>query len=498
MAQAGPLGELDRARAELIRAQVAATAGRGRDAPTLLLDAARRLEPLHAGLARETYRDAFYAALTAGRLATTPLPEIARTVLGGGRREGPESTPSPERLLLEGLALLTVEGYAAGAPMLKDGLRAFREQEVRGEDGLHWLPLACRMSHDVWDDETWYRLSSLLVSRAREGGALTVLPIGLLEGLALQLFSGEFAAAAAMADEAEAVALATSSPLGPYGGLVLAAWRGDEAETSRLVAATTPAMMTRGEGQWLTAVHWATAVLDNGLGRYDAALAAAEQGSEHPDELGLATWSMVELIEAAARTGRPGRAETALWRLLETTEASGTEWALGIAARSQALVSDGEVAERFYQEAIDRLGRTRMRLVLARAHLVYGEWLRRENRRIDARQQLRLAYEMLQAMGIDAFAERARRELLAAGDKVRKRTVDTVDQLTAQELQIARLACDGRTNPEIATQLFISARTVEWHLGNVFVKLGIGSRRELGDVLPTLGRSAVPTVGRGR
>jgi DNA-binding CsgD family transcriptional regulator len=497
MAQAGPLVELDRARAELIRAQVAASAGRGRDAPTLLLDAARRLEPLHASLARETYRDAFYAALTAGRLAATTLSEVARTVVGFSRGEESESTPRPEVLLLDGLAVLIVEGYAAGAPMLKDGLRAVREQEVCGEGALHWLPLACRMAHDVWDDETWYALSSLLVARAREVGALAVLPTGLLEGLALQLFSGEFATAAAMGEEAEAVALATGNPLGPYGRLVLAAWRGDEAETSRLIAATTPEMMTRGEGQWLTTVQWASAVLDNGLGRYDAALTAAEQGSENPDELGLATWSMVELIEAAARTGAPGRAESALRRLSETTAASGTEWALGIAAQSQALVSDAEVAERFYQEAIDRLGRTRMRLALARAHLVYGEWLRREKRRIDARQQLRCAYEMLQAMGIDAFAERARRELLATGDKLRKRTVDTVDQLTAQELQIARLASEGRTNPEIATQLFISARTVEWHLGNVFVKLGIGSRRELSEVLPTLGRSAVSTVGRG-
>jgi DNA-binding CsgD family transcriptional regulator len=227
-------------------------------------------------------------------------------------------------------------------------------------------------------------------------------------------------------------------------------------------------------------------VLNNGHCRYDEALAAAEQGSEYPDELGLATWSMVELIEAAARTGSPERATSALRRLSQTTSASGTDWALGVEACSRALLSEGQSAERLYRKAIERLGRTRtrIRVALARAHLLYGEWLRRENRRVDARQQLRGAYEMLTTMGIDGFAERARRELLATGETVRKRTVETINELTAQEAQIARLAGDGRTNPEIGAQLFISPRTVEWHLRNVFTKLGISFRKELRGARP--------------
>jgi DNA-binding CsgD family transcriptional regulator len=289
--------------------------------------------------------------------------------------------------------------------------------------------------------------------------------------------------AVSMAAEADAVARATDSSVGPYGPLLLAAWQGRDAETSALIAGVTAEMAARGEGQWLTAAHWATAVLCNGLGRYDEALDAAGRGAAYPDELELATWSMAELIEAAARTGAPGRAGTALRRLAETTRASGTDWALGAEARARALMSRGEAAERLYREAIERLGRTRVRAELARAHLVYGEWLRRQNRRVDAREQLRGAYEMLTAMGIQGFADRARRELLATGETVRKRTAETAAELTPQEMQIARLAGDGRTNPEIGVQLFISARTVEWHLRKIFAKLAINSRRELRAVL---------------
>ena len=232
-------------------------------------------------------------------------------------------------------------------------------------------------------------------------------------------------------------------------------------------------------------------MLYNGLGRYDEALAAAEKGSEYPDELGSATWSLVELIEAAARTGQPERATGALRRLAESTSAAGTDWALGIESRSRALLSGGEFADRLYREAIQRLSRTRVRAELARAHLLYGEWLRRQNRRVDAREQLRAAYEMLTAMGIEGFAERARRELLATGETVRKRTVETAGELTAQEAQIARLAADGQTNPEIAVELFLSPRTVEWHLRKVFTKLGISSRKELREALPARVRATL-------
>ena len=488
MAQAAPLDELGRARAELLRAQLTADPGRGRDAPALLLNAARRLEPLHLGLARDAYRDAFCAALMAGRLAIRGgMLEVASAA-----RALP-SAPQPHApdLLLDGLAVLATEGYAAGAPILGRALTAFRAEEVRAEEGLRWLPLACRASHDVWDDESWYLLSARLIELAREAGALAVLPVALRLGAGIQLLAGEFAAAASIAAEAEAVARATGNPAGPYSRLMLAAWRGQEAETGQLIAATTPQMVARGEGRWLTAAHWATAVLSNGLCRYDEALAAAEQGSEYPDELGLAVWPAVELIEAAARTGQPERGIGALSRLAEAARAAGTDWALGIEARSRALLSDGESADRLYREAIERLGRTRVRVELARAHLLYGEWLRRESRRVDAREQLRTAHQMLTAMGIEGFAERARRELLSTGETVRKYTAETAGELTAQEAQIARLAGDGHTNPEIGVQLFISARTVEWHMRKVFTKLGVSSRKELRRMLPDLERTGV-------
>jgi DNA-binding CsgD family transcriptional regulator len=274
--------------------------------------------------------------------------------------------------------------------------------------------------------------------------------------------------------------------------MVLSAWRGQETEAVQLTATAMREIVARGEGQWLTAAHWVTAVLGNGLGRYDEALAAAEQGSRrYPDEPGLAAASMAELIEAAARTGRPERAADAIRRLSELTTIAGGDWALGIRARSRALLSDGEPAECLYREAIDRLGRTRIRVELARAHLVFGEWLRRQNRRLDARDQLRTAYEMLTAMGIDGFAERARRELQATGETVRKRTDETASQLTGQEARIARLAGEGHTNPEIGAQLFLSPRTVEYHLHKIFRKLGIGSRRELRRALPDLEQAAL-------
>jgi DNA-binding CsgD family transcriptional regulator len=490
MAQAGPLDELGRARAERLRARMAAGSGQGRDAPALLLASARRLEPLHPRLARKTYRDAFYAALTAGRLAAGgEMLEIARAVRAGP----PASQPPPAHdLLLDGLAGLATEGHAAGMPLLRRALRAFRDQEVPAGEELGWLPLACHIAHAVWDDESWHALSARLTGLAREVGALRLLPVALPLAVAIQLVTGEFAAAASLAEEATAAARATGSPGGPYGPLLLAAWTGEQAEACELIEAATPRMVACGEGQWLTAAAWATAVASNGRGRYDEALAAAEQGSEPPAELGLATWSLAELIEAAARTGSPGRASAALRRLAETTRASGTDWALGIEARSRALLSDGERAERLYREAIDRLGRTRVRVELARAHLLYGEWLRRGNRRVDARGQLKAAHGMLTAMGIEGFAGRARRELLATGETVRGRAVEAIDQLTAQEAQIARLAGAGHTNPEISTQLFISPRTVEWHLHKVFTKLGVSSRKELRGSLPDLGRAALP------
>jgi DNA-binding CsgD family transcriptional regulator len=485
MAQRGPLDELERARAELLRAQLAACPGHG-----LLLLAARRLEPLDAGLAREAYREAFGAALTAGRLG---LAGGMAQIAAAAKEAAPASRPPRATdLLLDGLAALVIDGYPAGAPMLRRAVRAFRDEAVPAPDALRWLPFACRMSRAVWDDESWHALSARLIELARQAGALAALPDALQDGAALRLAAGETAMAAAMAREAETVAEATGNPLRSYAAVLVAAWRGQETEASRLVAAGTQDPAAHASGQRLTTTAWATAVLSNGLARYDEALTAAKQAAEDPDELGLATWSLAELIEAAARTGALKRAAGALRRLAAATSPVATDWALGIQARSRALCSDDEHAESLYLEAIERLGHTRIRAELARAHLLYGEWLRRQGRRRDAREQLRTAHRMLDAMGMAGFAERARKELAATGETARKRTIETVNELTAQETQIARLARSGHSNSQISARLFISPRTVEWHLGKVFTKLGIGSRWELRAALPDLDLVPVP------
>ena len=306
--------------------------------------------------------------------------------------------------------------------------------------------------------------------------------------MVLDVLCGELGAAASVTDEADVVSRAMGVP-SRYPALVLAAWQGRDAGRSQLVKEATEQVVGKGEGLWLTVTAWATAVLYNGLGRYDEALLAAEGGNTPGDEqVGVSLWAFSELVEAAVRSGRAERAGEAFGRLAETTSASGTDWGLGIGARARALLRPGEKAEDLYREAVERLGRTRVRAELARAHLVYGEWLRRQNRRIDAREQLRLAHEMLSSMGLEGFAERARRELQATGETVRKRTVDTLTDLTPQEAQIAQLARDGFSNPEISTQLFLSPRTVEWHLRKVFTKLGISSRRQLRGALPEAGR----------
>jgi DNA-binding CsgD family transcriptional regulator len=490
LAQAGPLDELGRGRAELLRARLTADAGRGGDALPLLVKAARRLEPMHPGLARQAYRDAFWAALTSGRRPGGGMLEIAEAARAARRRPGP---PRPGDLLLDGLAMLLADGYAAGAPLLKQALDAFCETKVSPEEGLGWLPLACRLCGEVWDDQSWSVLSARLIELARRAGALSVLEAALASGAAMQLLAGEPAQAAWLVQQAETVVRATGRVPEPCVPLMLAAWEGRGREASLLIAAATTEMTASGEGQWLTTAAWAAAVLHNGFSRYEEALAAAAQAIAHPGELGPAIWSLAELIEAAARCGRPGRAAAALERLSEATCAAGTNWALGIQVRCRALLSEGEEAERGYVEAIGRLSRTRVRVELARAYLLYGEWLRRENRRVDAREQLRAAHQMLATMGIQAFAERARLELLATGETVRKRTAETAVELTPQEARIVRLAVDGHTNPEISTQLFLSPRTVEWHLRKVFTKLGISSRRELPSALPDLEQAALPT-----
>jgi DNA-binding CsgD family transcriptional regulator len=477
IAESGPLNELQRAQIDLLRGQIAFALNRGRDAPPLLLKAAKRLEPLDVRLSRETYLEALSAALHAGRLGRRDgVRKMADAARGAAPPPGP---PRATDLLLDGLAVLHTEGYAAGTPMLQQALRAFRSDELSGEEGIRWLWLACRTAMDLWDDESWFVLAARQVKLARDAGALTVLPLALNRQAGLHVLTGQCAAAEAMGEEAHAVSDAIANPDVPYARLTLAGWRGHHGETSRLTAAGDRDATARGEGRTIGVGKYATAVLYNGLARYDDALTAARQATEYPGESAFFTWGLIELIEAAARSGKRELAADALGQLSQTTAAADTAWALGIEARSRALLSEGESAETLYRQAIEALERTRVRAELARAHLLYGEWLRRERRRLDAREQLRTAHTLFTEFGMEAFAERARVELEATGEHARKRTIETRDDLTPQEAQIARLAADGATNQEIAAQLFISPSTVDYHLRKAFRKLGVKSRHQL-------------------
>jgi DNA-binding CsgD family transcriptional regulator len=477
IAEAGPLNQLQRAQVDLLRGQIAFALNRGSDAPPLLLKAAKRLEPLDARLARETYLEALTAVLFPAHLA--PGGRVLETARAA--RAAPASS-QPSRasdLLLDGLALLITDGYAAGAPTLKRAVNAFRGEDMSRVEGGRWLWLASRVAAFLWDDEAWDAISDRFVQLARDTGALSVLPLALTTRTGLHLFAGRLRIAASLVDEVAAVNEATRSNLSAYAAMTLAAFQGREAEAAQLIEAATREGVRRGEGQGLTFIHWATAVLHNGLGRYEEALAAAQQAAEDSLEVRLATWGLVELIEAGARSGEPELAVEALGRLSQTTAASGTDWALGVEARSRALLTEGEAAEPLYRQAIEALERTGVRVELARAHLLYGEWLRRERRRLDARDQLRHAHKLFTEFGMEAFAERARVELQATGEHPRKRIVETRDDLTPQEAQISRLAADGATNQDIAAQLFISPSTVDYHLRKAFRKLGVKSRHQL-------------------
>ena len=489
VAKAGPLDELGRARAQLLHAQISFAMTRGRDAPPLLLEAARRLEPLDPTLAREAYLEAFAAALSADRLVGGGNPrEVAAAVLAADWEPATRACD----LLLDGLALLTREGYAAGAPALKVALRAFRDQRLSEEDELRWLWLACRIARALADDGAWDELSARHLELARRTGAFSALPVALTDRMLVELFSGRIGTAMSLAAESDAVVEATGSPVTLRTSIVLANWRGHDPEAVALIEAHRQDVLRRGEGLFLAASDWGSAIRYNGLGRYEDALAAAERAAEAAGALGPAVLLLAELIEAAARSGQPERATGPLTQLAEIARATGTDWALGIRARAAAMLAEGAAVERLYREAIERLSHVQTLATLARTHLLYGEWLRREHRRVEAREQLRVAYTTLSDMGMEAFAERARRELLATGETVRKRTVETLDELTPQEAQVARLAADGQTNSQIGAQLFLSPRTVEWHLTKAFGKLGITSRKQLGSALSDVGQ---PTTG---
>jgi len=486
-ASEGPIDELQQARIDLVRAEIAFASNRGNEAAPLLLAAASRLEPLDVRLARETYLEAISAGMFAGRLASGPgLREVAQAA-----RQAPPPAQEPLKgdMLLDGLTVLFTDGYAAAVPIENRALEAFNSEDLALEEGLRWLWLASAIAADLWEHERWRVLATQLVNMARQSGVLSELPLALNSLAQVHLFAGELGAAAMLVDEANAVRDATGIDVSPYAALGLAAWRGRRPEAEQLIDSSMSSALSRGEGIGVTIAHWARALLLNGLGQFEGAAVAGEQASECPHELAAPNWGLTELIEAAARRGMTELAVGALERLSEMTRASGTDWALGIEARSRALLSEGDTADGLYREAIERLGRTRVRGALARARLLYGEWLRQSGRRVEAREQLRAAHEMLTGIGAEAFADRARRELAAIGETVPKRTDESRDVLTAQEAQIARLARDRHTNPEIAAQLFLSPRTVEYHLHKVFTKLGISSRRDLRAALPD---AAVP------
>jgi ATP/maltotriose-dependent transcriptional regulator MalT len=483
-AELGPVDELQRARLERLRAQIAFASRRGRDAPPLLLEAARRLDPLDAALARETYLEAIASAMFAGRLGTGPdVHEVAEAARASNR----VPAPGPADRLLDALVTRFTEGYAASVEPLSQALRAFGEPDGGGED-LRWQWLACRLAQDLWDDELWHILATCGVRMARETGALNLLPNALNYLAVLNVHSGAFTTAAELIAEVDSITQATGIPPLRYAASTLLVARGDQAQALSLLEWGLRNVTERGEGSALGLASWLYALLYNSQGHYGEALAAARRACEHEDVIAYG-WALVELIEAGVRGGRPEEAAAALDRLSERTRASGTEWALGTEARCRALLSDDES---LYRESVERLARSRAAVELARSRLLYGEWLRRENRRADAREQLRVAHEMFSRMGAEAFAERARHELSATGETVRKRTVETLDELTAQEAQVARLAAQGHTNPEIGAQLFISPRTVEYHLHKVFPKLGISSRKELRRALPGAEHAALP------
>lgn len=476
-AELGPLDDLQRARLARLRAQVEFARKRGTDAPAMLLEAAQRLEPLDAALARETYLDAFAATLFSGRLGDpTSLHAVAEAALVAPAGPGPER---PLDVLLEALATRFSQGSQAAAPLLRSALERFEVAAAsQGGGSAGWLWLAWFVAGDQWDGDCWHDLAERAMDLTREVGALIVLPVSLESGAAALVHSGRFAEAAALLHESDSISEATGNEPLRYTSLVLSAWRGNEQETLRLVDERLADAHRHGEGRVIGLAAYVKAVLYNGLGRYDLALAAASAGVEY-DDLEITGFALVELVEAAVRAGDMATAAGAMERLEARTRAVNTFWGRGVEARSRALLRSGAEAEALYAAAAHDLERSRIPIHLARARLLFGEWLRRENRRDDARVQLRQAHEAFSEFGAEAFAERTRRELLATGETARPRTEASRDQLTPQELQIARLAATRLTNPEIASQLFLSHRTVEYHLHKVFGKLGIGSRKEL-------------------
>jgi len=489
-----PLSPPQRAQLARLRARIAFAERRGNDAPRLLVDAAARFAAVDAERARETYMEALEAAIIVGRLGGgLGMRAVAQAARGAPSSSHP---PRPVDVLLDAVVKLLIEGYPAGLPALKQAMQRFRHEDPSSQhEIMRWLRLAPvaqeAAAHQLWDYEAWEEMAARAVSMARQAGALGTLSVALVYWAGVRLHAGDLTGASALIDEADSIAATTHYAPVSYAKLVLGAWRGDETTAHDLLASTVRDAEARGEGTVLGVAAYATAVLYNGLSRYEAALAGAREGCDS-DGFSFVGWTLVELIEAATRLGARELAAGSLDRLEERTRLADTDWGLGILARSAALLADGQRAESLYREAIERLGRSRLAGHLARAHLVYGEWLRRENRRTDARDHLRIAHEMFEQSGAEAFAGRARRELEVTGETVARRSPSTRDALTAQEARVAGLAAEGYTNAEIGSHLFISPRTAEYHLHKVFTKLGIRSRRRLRGALREARRTVSP------
>jgi DNA-binding CsgD family transcriptional regulator len=494
-AQAVAVNDVQRARAERLKGQVLYASNPGPEAPVLLVQAAERLVPLDAQLARETYLDAWMASFTAGSHARPGglLPEVSRAARSA---PPPGEAPPPYDLFLDGIATMVTDGRAAGVPSLTKAVATFLGDQLSDREWVQWGHLATAAAVMLWDWESWATLSARHVELARASGALAPLSIALNGRGVFAAWCGDLEAVTALLAEDNAIKDVIGSQWYSAGALLHAGYRGRLTEDLPFISATAAELTSSGGGQGTQVANWAKAILYNGLGRYEEALASAESAAfeqEAPNQTG---WGLIELVEAAVRSRQQERARDALARLSEEM-VEGSDWAGGIEARSRALASEGEAAEHSYIEAIERLARTPFRTELARAHLVYGEWLRREGRRIDAREHLGPAYELFAAMRAEGFAERARRELQATGEKVRKRSQDVdTHQLTPQEEHIARLARDGRSNAEIGAELFLSVRTVEWHMRKVLTKLGVTSRKGLRDALPSAGRQTTSAANR--
>ncbi len=477
IAERGPLDDSQRAQLDVLRARVSLGSDRGSDAPILLVRAAQRLQQIDASQARDTYLDAITAALFAGRLAREiNAREVAELALASPR---PGGTRRAADDLLDGLALLITKGATVGTPVLQRVVDAFSSRDIADEERLRWSWLAGQAAAFIWDYDSWDLLTARQLHLARDAGALTVLPVTLSVRAGVHLFAGELNIAASLVDRIEALDDATDARTVRYAAVLLAAFRGRELDAQKLIDANAKEFASRGEGTGVSVTRWAAAALYNGLARYHEAFSAAEAVLEDPDDLSFGPFATVELVEAASRTGRADTARPALDHLDEATSASGRAWGTAIAARSRALLSEGDLAESQYRDAIDRLTPTALSFDLARTHLVYGEWLRRGRRNVEAREQLRSAHTLFSDFGMEGFAERARVELRATGEHARARSVETSNELTPQEAQISQLVAEGATNNEIAVQLFITPRTVEYHLHKVFRKLDVKSRTQL-------------------